>query len=404
MDPIRRRMVLGGTAAVAAGAVAGAPLRRLAAQPRPLKIGLVLPYSKVYAVLGESITEGVQLVLDRENWTIAGRRVELIKEDDEVNPQVGLRKTKKLIESDAVDFLVGPVSSGVLAAIRDTVHQARQILIVANAGNDEISRERCSRYIFRASFSNWQPNWPMGGWVAAHVGREAYLIAPKYSAGFDMMKAFKETFLPAGGKIVGEDYTPFPVNEDFAPFLTKINQAAPKVVYAFYSGSQAVRFVKQYDEFGLKARSRLCGAGFLTETDVLPAQGKSALGVVTGHFYSTLLDNPANRQFVREFREKFRKTPDGFAVQGHDTAQVIVHALRATGGDTRDKDRLIEAMRAVEFDSPRGRFRFDPRTQNVIQPFIYVREVREVGGELANVVIDRVANVRDPGTGCTLPG
>ena len=402
MDGLTRRRFLAGAGAVAVSAAAGA--RWAAAQARPLKIGLVLPYSNVYAVLGESITEGMQLVFDREGWTVAGRKLELIKEDDEVNPQVGLRKTKKLIESDHVDFLVGPVSSGVLAAIRDTVHQARQILLVANAGNDEISRERCSRYIFRTSFSNWQPNWPMGSWVAAHVGKEAYLIAPKYSAGFDMMKAFKETFTAAGGRVVGEDYTPFPVNEDFAPFLTKIRQAAPRVVYAFYSGSQAVRFVKQYDEFGLKATSRLCGAGFLTETDVLPAQGKSALGIITGHFYSTLLDNPTNKRFVREFREKFKKTPDGFAVQGHDTAQAILFALRATGGDTQDKDRVIEALRRAEFDSPRGRFRFDPRTQNVIQPFIYVREVREVGGELANAVIDRVADVRDPGTGCTLPG
>ena len=401
---LTRRRFLRGVATTAAGAVLGGRARRARAAPAPLKIGLLLPYSNVYAVLGESITDGLSLVFERAGWTVAGRRVELIKEDDEVNPQVGLRKAKKLIESDGVDFLVGPVSSGVLAAIRDTVHQARQILIVANAGNDEISRDRCSRYIFRASFSNWQPNAPMGSWVAAHVAKEAYLVAPKYAAGFDMMRAFKETFVAAGGKVVGEDYTPFPVNEDFAPFLTKINQAAPKVVYAFFSGSQAVRFVRQYDEFGLRARSKLCGAGFLTESDVLPAQGQSALGIITGHFYSTLLDNPANKAFVRAFRAKYARTPDGFAVQGYDSAQVIAQGLTATGGDTRDKERLLEALRGVEFDSPRGRFRFDPRTQNVIQPFIYVREVREVDGELANVVVDRIANVRDPGTGCTLPG
>jgi branched-chain amino acid transport system substrate-binding protein len=400
MSGLTRRRLLGG----GAGLLVGWPARPAVGQARPIKIGLVLPYSNVYAVLGESITAGMQMVFDREQWAVAGRRIELIKEDDEVNPQVGLRKTRKLIDSDGVDFLVGPVSSGVLAAIRDAVHQARRILLVANAGNDEISRERCSRYIFRTSFSNWQPNHPMGQWVAAHVGKQAWLIAPKYSAGFDMMKAFKETFVPAGGAVVGEDYTPFPVNEDFAPFLTKIRQAAPPVVYAFFSGSQAVRFVRQYQEFGLKATSRLCGAGFLTETDVLPAQGPAALGVITGHFYSTLLDNPANRRFVAEFRERFGRTPDGFAVQGYDTAQVIVQALRAVGGDTANTDRLIEAITRAEFDSPRGRFRFDPRTHNVIQPFIYVREVKEVGGELANVVIDRVANVRDPGTGCTLPG
>lgn len=403
MKRLTRREFLGGAAAVAM-ATAGPGARRAAAEAAPIKIGLLLPYSRVYAVLGESITQGMELVFEREGWAVARRRIELVKEDDEVNPPVGLRKAKKLIESDRVDFLVGPVSSGVLAAIRDTVHRARQILLVANAGNDEISRGRCSRYLFRTSFSNWQPNFPMGAWVAAHVGKAAYLVAPKYAAGFDMMKAFKESFVPAGGRIVGEDYTPFPVNEDFAPFLTKINQAGPPVVYAFFSGSQAVRFVRQYEEFGLKSRSRLCGAGFLTETDVLPAEGKAALGIVTGHFYSTLLDNPTNRRFLAAYQAKFKKEPDGFAVQGYDTAETIVRALQATGGDTENKDRLLAALRAVEFDSPRGRFRFDPKTQNVIQPFIYIREVREVGGGLANVVIDRVADVTDPGTGCTLPG
>ena len=318
---LTRRRFLRGVATTAAGAVLGGAAGRARAAPAPIKIGLLLPYSNVYAVLGESITDGLSLVFEQAGGTVAGRRVELIKEDDEVNPQVGLRKAKKLIESDGVDFLVGPVSSGVLAAIRDTVHQARQILIVANAGNDEISRDRCSRYIFRASFSNWQPNAPMGSWVAAHVAKEAYLVAPKYAAGFDMMRAFKETFVAAGGKVVGEDYTPFPVNEDFAPFLTKINQAAPKVVYAFFSGSQAVRFVRQYDEFGLRARSKLCGAGFLTESDVLPAQGQSALGIITGHFYSTLLDNPANKAYLADSSRRGSRFPSsGRRTRGLPTA------------------------------------------------------------------------------------
>jgi branched-chain amino acid transport system substrate-binding protein len=162
--------------------------------------------------------------------------------------------------------------------------------------------------------------------------------------------------------------------------------------------------VKQFDQFGLKQSVKLTGAGFLTEPDVLPAQAASALGVVTGHFYTPLLDNAVNQQFVKDFRAKFSgKMPDGFACQGYDTAEVIVRALRAVNGNTQDKDRLVSVMEKTEFDSPRGRFRFDPKTHNVIQPFIYVREVKEVAGGLNNVPIDRVADVRDPGTGCTLP-
>jgi branched-chain amino acid transport system substrate-binding protein len=243
----------------------------------------------------------------------------------------------------------------------------------------------------------------MGGWVAKNVSKDVFLTAPNYQAGKDMMNAFKETFVPAGGKVVAEDY-PKLGETDYAPYLTKIRQSGAKAVFAFFSGSDAVNFVKQYAQYGLKDSIKLTGAGFLTEPDVLPAQGAAALGVLTGHFYTPLLDNQTNHAFVKAFREKyFGKMPDGFACQGYDTAEVIVRALKAVNGNTQDKEKLVAALEKVEFDSPRGRFRFDPKTHNVIQPFIYIREVREVYGGLNNVVVDKVANVADPGTGCTLP-
>jgi branched-chain amino acid transport system substrate-binding protein len=398
-----RRGFLNAVAVSSAGAAATAWLPRALAQAGPVKIGLVLPYTGVYAVLGESITQGMELVFARENWTAAGRKIEMIKEDDEMKPPVGIRKTEKLIDSDKVDILTGPVHSGILMGMRDKVHGSKTILIVSNAGADAISRERCSRWIFRTSFSNWQPNQPMGGWVAKNVTKDVFVIAPNYQAGKDQLEAFKETFVPAGGKLLGEDY-PKLGETDYAPYLTKIRQSGAKGVYAFFSGSDAVNFVKQFDQFGLKSSVKLTGAGFLTEPDVLPAQGKSALGVITGHFYTPLLDNPTNQKFVKDFREKFAgKMPDGFACQGYDTAEVIVRALRTVNGNTQDKDKLVEAIAKVEFDSPRGRFRFDPKTHNVIQPFIYVREVRETPLGLNNVPIDKVADVRDPGTGCLLP-
>ncbi|MBI2561536.1 MAG: ABC transporter substrate-binding protein, partial [candidate division NC10 bacterium] len=311
---------------------------------------------------------------------------------------------EKLIDSDKVDILTGPVHSGILMGMRDKVHNSKTILIVSNAGADAISRERCSRWIFRTSFSNWQPCQPMGGWVAKNVSKEVFQIAPNYQAGKDMMAAFRETFLPAGGKLIAEDY-PKLGETDYAPYITKIKQSGAKAVFAFFSGTDAVNFVKQFDQFGLKQTVKLTGAGFLTEPDVLPAQGKSALGTITGHFYTPVLDNPVNKQFVKDFKARYNnKTPDGFAVQGYDTAEVILRALKAVNGNTQDKDKLVDAIAKVEFDSPRGRFRFDPKTHNVIQPFIYVREVREVPEfGLTNVPIDKVADVRDPGTGCTLP-
>jgi branched-chain amino acid transport system substrate-binding protein len=379
-------------------------VRRSHAQGGPIKIGLVLPYTGVYAVLGESITQAMELVFARENWMVAGRKIEMIKEDDEMKPPVGVRKTEKLIDSDKVDILTGPVHSGILMGMRDKVHTSKTILIVSNAGADAISRDRCSKWIFRTSFSNWQPCQPMGAWVAKNVGKDVFLTAPNYQAGKDMMNAFKETFVPAGGKVVAEDY-PKLGETDYAPYLTKIKQSGAKAVFAFFSGTDAVNFVKQYDQFGLKGSIKLTGAGFLTEPDVLPAQSNSALGVITGHFYTPVLDNAVNKKFVTDFRAKFaNKMPDGFACQGYDTAEVILRALKAVNGNTQDKEKLVAAIEKVEFDSPRGPFRFDPKTHNVVQPFIYVREVKEVAGfGLTNVPIDKIADVRDPGTGCTLP-
>ncbi len=399
----RRRFLATTTASLTAAAATGPWILKAHAQGAPLKVGLVLPYTGVYAVLGESITQAMELVFARENWVVAGRKIEMVKEDDEMKPPVGVRKTEKLIDSDKVDILTGPVHSGILMGMRDKVHTSRTILIVSNAGADAISRDRCSKWIFRTSFSNWQPCQPMGGWVAKNVSSEVFLTAPNYQAGKDMMNAFKETFLPAGGKVIDEDY-PKLGETDYAPYLTKIRQSKAKAVFAFFSGTDAVNFVKQYDQFGLKPSVRLTGAGFLTEPDVLPAQGKSALGTITGHFYTPVLDNPTNQRFVKEFRDKFGgKMPDGFACQGYDTAEVIVRALKAVNGNTQDKDKLVEAIGKVEFDSPRGRFRFDPKTHNVIQPFIYIREVKETALGLNNVPIDKVADVTDPGTGCTLP-
>ena len=403
MKAVTRRKFIATASAATAGVAVGPWVLRAQAQSEPIKIGVVLPYTGVYAELGISITQGMKLVFARENDRVAGRKILMVQEDDEMKPPVGIRKTEKLIDSDKVDILTGPVHSGILMGMRDKVHNSKTILIVSNAGADAISRERCSRWIFRTSFSNWQPCYPMGTWVAKNLSKEAFLTAPNYQAGKDMMNAFKESFVAAGGKIVDEDY-PKLGETDYAPYLTKIRQSKAKAVFAFYSGTDAVNFVKQYDQFGLKQTTKLTGAGFLTEPDVLPAQGQSALGIITGHFYSPLLDNPTNKKFVKDFRAQYGgKVPDGFACQGYDTAEVIIRALRAVNGNTQDKDKLVDVIAKVEFDSPRGRFRFDPKTHNVIQPFIYIRKVEETALGFNNVPFDKVANVQDPGTGCTLP-
>ncbi|HZU07872.1 MAG TPA: ABC transporter substrate-binding protein [Chloroflexota bacterium] len=359
----------------------------------PLKIGLLLPYSGVYTVLGESITNGMQLYFESVGNTAGGRSITLIKEDEGATGDEGLRKARKLIELDQVDLMAGVVSTAIAYAIRDLVHDSKTIFICANAGGNELTRSRKSPYIFRTSFTNAQPNIPMGEYVYKNVGRRVMITAADYAAGHEHVGAFKAGFLAVGGEIVGELYPPFP-NTDYAAYLTQIAQARPDATYSFYAGSDAVNFVKQYAEFGLNRDIRLCGAGFMLEEDVLPAQGPAALRGISGLHWALTLDTPENRAFVQAYRQRFNKDPDVYAMQGYDTGRVIVEAINQTQGDTSNKDRLVEVITGIKFTSPRGPFEFDPETHNVVQN-IYAREVREVGGKLTNVVIETFPMIKD---------
>ena len=377
----------GGTAAPAA-----APAKPASGGPA-LKIGVLLPYSGVYAVLGESITNAMQLYFDSVGNTAGGRTITLVKEDEGASGDEGLRKARKFVEQDQVDLIAGTVSTAIAYAIRDYVHERQVVYMSANAGGNDLTRSRKSPYIFRTSFSNAQPSIPMGEYLVKRGLRKVFITAADYAAGKESLAAFKDGFLAAGGQLAGELYPPFP-NTDYAAYLTQIPGAQPDATYSFYAGSDAVNFVKQYAEFGLSPGIKLCGSGFLLEEDVLPAQGQAALGGISGLHWALTLDNPENRAFTQAYRQKFNKDADVYAMQGYDTARVIVEALNKTQGDTTDKPRLIEAITSVKFASPRGSFEFDPETHNPIQN-IYAREVREVGGKLANVVVETFPRVKD---------
>jgi branched-chain amino acid transport system substrate-binding protein len=275
------------------------------------------------------------------------------------------------------------------------VHNSKTILVVSNAGGNLLTRARRSPYIFRVSFTSWQVSAPFGKWFYDNVARTAVLTAANYGFGTESLAAFKETFIPAGGKVIGEVLPPLN-NTDYAPYIAQVLKMSPEATYNFYSGSDAVRFVAQAVQYGLAKNSRTTGAGFMVEQDVLPAEGINALNIYSPLHWALKLQNPENLAFTRAYRTRFKRDASVFAMQGYDAARVIVEALNRTGGNTTDKDRLVEAMAAVRFASPRGAFEFDPNTHNVIQN-IYVRQVRQIGSDLANVVFVNLGRIADPG-------
>ena len=366
-----------------------------------IKIGTLLPYSGVYTVLGEEITNAMSLAFDEIDNTINGKSIEIIRGDTEVKPNIALQKSRKLISSDKVDILVGPVSSSVALALRDIVVQTKTPLIIPNAGANILTDAKCSKFITRISFSNYQINAPMGTWLANKGIKPAFLLAPNYAAGKEMMSAFKENFEAAGGTVLGEEYTPFRKTKDFGPYLARVKDSGADAVYVFYAGGEAINFIKQAHSFGLSNVMKVTGAGWTTSPLFLPAQKEAAIGFIGSLNYVPSINTEANKLFITSYKNKFGRIPSEFAVQGYDSGKVIIEALKSLSGDTSNKDDLAEAIRTVSIVGPRGPLTIDKNNNNVIKN-IFIFEVisGKNGPELK--VLDTINAVQAPGEKCNL--
>ncbi|WP_017753417.1 ABC transporter substrate-binding protein [Calidifontibacillus oryziterrae] len=365
------------------------------ATSEPIKIGALLPATGVYASLGENLGKGMELYFDSVDWKIGDRSIELIKEDTEADPQVGLRKARKLMDEDKVDILTGTISTAVAYAIRDEVDSKKVPFLVSHAGGNDLTRGMRSDYIYRSSFTSWQIGHSMGQWAYDNVGKKVLVTAADYAFGQEVSAAFKDAFTAAGGEIVEEIYPPLG-NNDYASYLAKMNNSGADAIHAFFAGSDSVRFVKQYEEFGLKGNIPLIGSGWLVAEDTRPAQGTAPEGIRASIFWDYNLDTPENKQFVADYEAKFGARPSLESLEGYDAARIIVEALTSIGGDTTDPNKVAEAISKVEFVSPRGPLKFDPETHHVIQN-MYILETELINGATENKVIHTIEQVQDPG-------
>jgi branched-chain amino acid transport system substrate-binding protein len=386
----RRQFLAGGTAA---GLLLARPA--LAQSAKPLKIGALLPMTGVDPLEAAAQANGMRLYLEEIGWKAAGRPLELIIEDDEFKPPVGMQKLRKLVESDQIDILTGPVSSGVANAILDYVKQANIPWIISGAALAALTRDKKGPLIFRSSTTTWQTNAPLGEWTAKNLTKEIVATASDFAGGRDSVAEFKSAFAAAGGKVTKEVYPPLGC-ADFSPYLADIKSAKPAAVYCFFTGNDAVNFIKQYDQFGLKGEIPLVASGFAVESEFLPAEGRSALGAISCLHYSDQLDTPVNKVFVSAYKRRYNITTSVQSEYGYVAAKFIVEALKARGGDTSDKQKFADALRSVAFEAPRGPVRFDPETHNVVHNE-YIRKAVERDGVVVNEVISTIPDVRDPG-------
>jgi branched-chain amino acid transport system substrate-binding protein len=235
----------------------------------------------------------------------------------------------------------------------------------------------------------------MGQWAYDNIGKKMYIAAADYAFGKEVSAAFKAAYTAAGGEIVGEVYPPLG-NNDYSSYLTTIGGVEADGVYAFFAGSDAVRFVQQYEQFGLKEKFPLVGSGWLVAEDLREQIGNAAEGAFVSTFWDYSLETEENQAFVKAYEDAYNRRPTIESLEGYDAARVIVEAIKSLGGDVSDPNKIVEAMSNVTFTSPRGQIEFDKETHHVIQN-MYITETVLVDGKTENKVIDSVEKVKDPG-------
>ena len=345
-------------------------------------VGLLVPKSGVYAPLGTDMENGFRLYLKQKDSTLGGKAVTVKVVDEGGGPDTGVPAGQQLAQDESVSAVVGVVNSAIALGLKDSFEEAKKPLIIANAGADAITGAEASDYVWRTSFTNGETAAALGEHVADEVkGGGVYLMAADYAAGKEALAGFEKAFTGAGGKVIGQQLTPFGKTTNFAPYLTKARNSGAKAVYVFYAGAEAVAYVKQYSELGLAKSIPLFGSGFLTEGSVLKAQGAAATGIRTSLHYSSELDTPRNTEFVDAYTKEYGSAPTVYSVQAYDAAAALDKAFaKGVSGE-----QLVEGLKAAgEIDSPRGTWSFSA-THGPAQTY-YLRTVADEGGQLVNKV------------------
>ena len=394
VEKVSRRTLLRAGAIAAVGAGAFVPSRFAIGNTAKVKVGFLLPYSGTYAGLGEAITNGFKLALEERGGKLGGRDIQFIAVDDESNPAKGPENTNKLVTGENVDFVVGPVHSGVALGMVKVVRETGTITVIANAGAGAATGPLCAPNIFRTSFTNWQTAYPMGKVAVDRGLKNVVTMSWKYAAGEEAVTGFEQGLVKAGGKVAKQILVPFP-QEEFQAHLTEIASLKPDGVFAFFAGAGALKFVKDYAAAGLKSIP-LMGPGFLTD-GVLKEQGEAAEGVLTTLHYADALDTADNKAFRAAYRKAFTKEADVYAVQGYDAAQLLFQGMGAVKGDAGAKADLIAAMEKAVIKSPRGTFTLS-KAHNPVQD-IYLRQVK-AGQEIVVGVAEKA--LADPAIGCKM--
>ena len=378
----RSRLPFALTATLLASALA-APAS--AADSDPIRLGFLTIKSGALAAGGKQMEDGLRLFLKERNNMIAGRKVELFVADTAGQPAVTKTKAQELVEKEKVQVIIGPLAAFEALAIDDYIRSAEVPIISPSAAAEDLTQRKPNPWFVRAVGTSAQPHHPLGDYAAKELKyKRIAIIADDFAFGHEIAAGFQRAFEDAGGKVVQKLWSPLNV----ADYGTYIGQIKPNVdaVFAAFAGGNGIKFLKQYNEYGMKGKIPLLGAMTTVDEGVLKSMGDEALGVVSAGWYTAAIDKPNNKKFVTGINRDYKQDPGYYSIGAYGAALMLEEALKQVNGKIENKSAFMAALRNVQLpNDPRGNVTLDALGNPVMD--VYIRKVEKKDGKLVNSVI-----------------
>ncbi|MFL6694395.1 MAG: ABC transporter substrate-binding protein [Ramlibacter sp.] len=376
-----RREFMTGAAATAA-ALAAPGLAQAQATGEPVRVGLLTVKTGPLASGGIDMERAMQMYLAERNNTLAGRKVQLIVADTGGVPANAKAKTQELVELNKAQILIGPLAAFEALAI-DEYLRARKIPTLSVAAAEDMTQRKPNPWFVRATSSSAQCSHVMADHCVRTLKyKRMVMIADDIAYGQEMNAGFQRVFEEGGGKIVQKMFPPLTA-PDYGSFLAQVKTDVDAIFLGF-AGSNGFRFIRQFNEYGLKGKLAIVGGMTAIDESVLRNMGDEAIGIQTACWYSAELANPINVPFAKAFRKQFGYDPGFYAAATYTNGSVLEAALKAVNGNAANGEALMAALRKTNVQTARGPVRFD-EYGNVVGD-VYIRQVERKDGRLVNAV------------------
>jgi branched-chain amino acid transport system substrate-binding protein len=354
-----------------------------------VKIGFISTLSGPNASIGTDIRDAFNLAIKLNGGKLGGLPAEVLVSDDQLKPENAKQIAERYLRLEKVDFITGIVFSNIVLAVAPDAIAGKVFFISPNAGPAQYTGEQCSPFFFAASWPSEAYSEAAGQYVTSKGIKNVIFLAPNYVGGQDAASGFKRYYK---GKLVDEMYTKLG-QLDYAAELSQIRAKQPEALYVFLPGGMGINFIKQFVGAGMSKDIQLIVPLWGSDQDIIRAVGDPMLGLFSVGHWSIDFDNPANKKFVAEFEKEYKRLPTGYAASGYDTAQLIDSAVRRVKGKLDNKDAVRAALRAADFKSVRGDFKFN-RNQFPIQNYYLQVVGKGADGRIAHKTLGTVLTQR----------